>query len=367
MTPERKGELQRPARLQMVTQIVEAKASLQGHLKANPLQFMQGRIIKQMEQKLHDLTMTHNETVLNLQCDTKYIETSILHLGKIVQEQAIVPKYNTLQLPKHVSGKRGIRSGRLASPRGLAIHKASNQIFVADSENDRVEIFSETGKYLDQICVKQLIYPFGIAIHADNVYISSSVNHSVSKYSLTHMRIVKKVGGIGPTNGQFNEPRQLTTDPIGRVFITDKCNFRICIYDKDLKHLNNILHWSISNPYDVKVSGDHIYVLCPLDNPCIHVLTLDGEKLRCLVTQGLGMGVLQPQFFCIDTLNNFVISDRDTNSIRIFSPKGNLLHTIGGEGNGQSMLVRPQGVAITPNGKLVCVSQNKDHCLRIFY
>ena len=356
------------ARLQMVKQITEAHASLQDQLKANSLQLMQGRIAKQMEQKLHELqTITPDETELKLRCDTKYIETAILHLGDIVEEQSVVPKYDTFQLPKHVVGKRGIRPGRLASPYGVAIHEENNQIFVADSENDRVGIFSDVGEYLGQMCASQLIYPYGIAIHADNMYISSSVNHTVSRYSLTDMSLVKKVGGIGPTNGQFNEPRQITTDPTGRVFITDKCNFRICIYDRDLRHFNNIRHQSISDPYDVKVSGDHLYVLCPFDNPYIHVFTLDGEKLHSLITPGPGMRLLKPLFFCMDKLNNFVLSDRDSDLIRVFSLKGNLLHTIGGEGQGQGMLKRPQGVALTPNGKLVCVSHNNDHCLRIFY
>ena len=68
------------------------------------------------------------------------------------------------------------------------------------------------------------------------------------------------------------------------------------------------------------------------------------------------MGVLQPYFFCFDPLNNFVLSDEESHSIRVFSPEGNLLHTIGREGHQPGMFYLTREVAITPNGRLVCVS-----------
>ena len=113
------------------------------------------------------------------------------------------------------------------------------------------------------------------------------------------------------------------------------------------------------------VSRDCLYVLCPFNYPCMLVLTLD--MLHSLIICGEGMDVLRPLFFCLDPLNNFVLSDVDSHSIRVFSPEGNLLHTIGREGHQPGMFYLPRGVARTPNGRLVCVSQNKNYGLQIFY
>ena len=173
-----------------------------------------------------------------------------------------------------------------------------------------------------------------------------------------------RIGGEGSNNGQF---RQLTTDIIGLVYIADSLNDRICIHDPDLNHLRNITHKSITEPYDVKISRDRMYVLCPDDNPCIHVLTLEGDMLHSLITSEKGMDVLDPFFFCFDLLKNFIISDHDSHSIRIFSQEGNLLHTIGREGDQQGMFNEPTGVVIAPNGRLVCVSRNMNYGLQIFY
>ena len=240
--------------------------------------------------------------------------------------------------------------------------EATHQIFVAN--NNRVEIFSETGEYICKL-VGQLTIPLGITIHGDSVYVSCFVD-TVSRFSLIDMSLVRRIGGLGLNNTRFLAPNQLTTDPIGRVFIADYYNDRICIHDPDLNHLCSITHPSMSRPYDVKVSRDRLYVLCPYDNPCLLVLTLEGDKLHSLITRGEGMDVLEPRFFCLDPLNNFVLSDYRSHSFRVFSPEGNLLHTIGREGHEQGMLYHPTGVAVTPNGRLVCASNNRNCFLQIF-
>ena len=78
------------------------------------------------------------------------------------------------------------------------------------------------------------------------------------------------------------------------------------------------------------------------------------------------MDVLELYFFCLDPLNNFVLSDYESYSIRVFSPEGNLLHTIGREGHQPGMFSDPNRVAITPYGRLVCVSENNNYGHKIF-
>ena len=265
------------------------------------------------------------------------------------------------------TGKEGDAPGELYVPCGVAIHEETHQIFVANYLNHRVEIFSETGEFFHQLGVGQLSYPRGLAIHENSVYVSCWGDKTVSKFSLTELCRVRRIGGEGSNNGQFKLPRQITTDPIGRVFIADTMNDRICIHDPDLNHLRNITHLSMSRPSDVKVSRDRLYVLCPYTNPYLHVLTLEEDKLQSFITCGEGMDVLGPFFFCLDPLNNFVLSDVKSHSIRVFSPEGNLLHTIGREGHQQGMFNLPRGIAITPNGRLVCVSRNENYSLQIFF
>ena len=263
------------------------------------------------------------------------------------------------QTPTIVTGKTGTAPGELYNPYGVAIDDNTHQIFVMDWQNNRVVIFSETGEYIYQLGVGQLNFPYGVAIHGDSVYVSCE-DYTVSKFSLANMSLVRRIGGYG----SFNSPTQLTTDSIGRVFIADTYNHRISVHDPDLNHLYNIRLQSMSRPFDVKVSRDRLYVLCPYKNPCMLVLTLEGNKLHSLITRG--MDVLCPLFFCLDPLNNFVLSDQRSHSICIFSPEGNLLHKIRSDKHERVRFSWHKGVAITTNGRLVRVSLYRNYCLQIF-
>ena len=132
-----------------------------------------------------------------------------------------VPHYATCHTPIVVTGKQGSAPGEFKLLSGVAIHEDTHQIFVASYETGRVEIFSETGEFLHQLGVEQMSEPYGIAIHGDSVYVSCLGNNTVSKFSLTEMCRVRRIGGKGSNNGQFKYPLQLTTDTIGRVFIPD--------------------------------------------------------------------------------------------------------------------------------------------------
>ena len=188
------------------------------------------------------------------------------------------PRYATCHSSFVATGKRGRAPGDLFVPCGVAIHVGTHQIFVANARNNRVEIFSEMGEFVSQLGVGLLSYSYGIAIHGDSLYVSCQGDHTVNKFSLNEMCHVTRIGGWGSNDGQFNFPGQLTT--IGSVFVADINNYRICMHDPDLNHLRNITLQSMSRPFDVKVSLDLLYILCPLNNPCMIVLTLDGDVIH---------------------------------------------------------------------------------------
>ena len=354
-------------RLETISQLTETQEQLHIDLRQDNLQPYKMRLIGKLECKKRETQLNIPvEVKFQLKCVTRELERNISRLGDIVELPVYVPHYATCHTPNVATEKEGRAPGELLSPSGLAIHEETHQIFVTNYNNGRVEIFSETGEFISQLGVGQLSEPYGIAIHGDSLYVSC-LDHTVSQFSLIEMCLVRRIGGKGSNNGQFRRPRQLTTDLIGRVFIADTRNDRICIHDPDLNHLRNITHQSMSRPTDVKVSRDRLYVLCPLNNPCMHVLTLEGDKLHSLIPCGEGMDALEPVFFCLDPLNNFVLSDWKSHSIRVFSPEGNLLHTIGSEGHQPGVFYYPHGVAITPNGRLVCVSWNMNCGLQLFY
>ena len=356
------------SRQKCITELGRANVDVEDKMHLNALQLTQ-ESMKQyiMCSKQGFIGDSPPEMRTEWTCDLGEIESCISHLGDITEVVVGLPNYDKLH-DVVATGKMGVAPGELKFPYGVAIHESTNRICVADSFNSKIKIFSETGDYLEQLPVdgnEELNSPFGIAIHGDNVYVSCW-DHSISKLSLTEKVLVRKRGEYGQGDGQFDYPNQLAISPKGKIFIADSDNNRICIYDTNLCYQRSISHESISRPFDVKISGDKLCVLCPYVNPCMHVLTQEGVKLRSLISLGRGNDVFGPLFFCMDPLNNFVISDQESHSIRVFSHEGKFLHEIGKEGHEQRMFFRPQGIAITPSSKLVCVSNNKNFGLQIF-
>ena len=167
-----------------------------------------------------------------------YPDTSISHLGKYAQMPTYVTHSYTCHTPIVATGKKGIDPGELNHASGVAIHEDTHQIFVANYFNYRVEIFSETGEYLYQLGVGQLSMPYGIVIHGDSVYVSCWGDHTVSKFSLSEMCHVKRIGGGDRTKQQSRRFRY---------------SIRLCLYQLGVTVVMNQRY---------VIHGDSVYVCC---------------------------------------------------------------------------------------------------------
>ena len=76
-------------------------------------------------------------------------------------------------------GKKGSAPGELDIPHTIAMD-SQGRLFVGDRQNNRIQIFDQDGKFLDQW--HQFSRPSGVYIDArDNIYVADSESESVSK------------------------------------------------------------------------------------------------------------------------------------------------------------------------------------------
>ena len=118
-----------------------------------------------------------------------------------------------------------------------------------------------------------------------------------------------------------------------------------------LQYEQTIGQGSLSHPQDVKLTTDKVVVLDRSPN-CIHFFSRSGDLLSSCVSQGEDQGCLvwNPFFFCLDCEQNILVSDLVHHDIKILSNSGELLHTIGREGNGKGEFKSPNGIAISNSG-----------------
>ena len=88
----------------------------------------------------------------------------------------------------HEFGSKGSRNGQLNTPVDVACDSHGN-VYVADSLNDRVQVFTSSGQFIDTISTHTSLLPRGIAIDSMNtVYVSDGYTVSVfdSKSQFIH-------------------------------------------------------------------------------------------------------------------------------------------------------------------------------------
>ena len=264
-------------RQNMLQQLIDSKAEIQGHMKENPLHSMRERMTEEIDTKMRDLQVTQKETEVMFECDTTQLEQTISVLGQLVEREIVsTPYYPALQQPSISVVKQGTAGGELSWPRGVAFDEKSQRIYVTNTlmigGGGNISVFSVTGEYIDRFCVGQFGSPFGIAISGDNVFVSDTGLHCVLKFKFPTFISVSKVGKEGTGVGEFRCPLSLTVAD-GYVYVADHNNNRIAVMSTGLQHSNYITHQTMTSPHDVKVNNNQLYIMSDTDSPCLHVFS----------------------------------------------------------------------------------------------
>ena len=358
----------RPAdRARMERELLDLKADTEQRIRMNLLRETQLEILAKLEQKLEEVRTPLPDTRVKFLSDTIRLEREIAGVGEIIEEEVlVVPRYDLMRCIVAV-GKKGIAPGELYDPRGVAIDENTGYIYVTEGIGSRVSVFSETGDFLNTFSQQGMNFPWGIALHRDNIYVTDLMSDSVFHFKMElTIRHVATFGSVkGSSDEQLNDPRGLTVSTDGDVFVADCDNLRIKILDQSLRFKRHVTHQYMKNPLNVKLTRDEMYVLCD-NSPCVLVLSHTGEMTRSLVTRGNGMQMSDAYFFCLDAELNVLISDFRAHDVKIFSKDGTYLHTVGQEGHERGMLYHPKGIALTKDLNLVIVSNNENFGLQIF-
>jgi DNA-binding beta-propeller fold protein YncE len=194
-----------------------------------------------------------------------------------------VAAQGSLKLPVTAfEGGHGNGSGQFDSPRAIATDSAGN-IFVADTDNGRIEKFSPNGSFVTSVggfeapsgiaidrkgniyvaeigskhCVQKLgpdgtfiakwapaLYgPRKIAIgRDDSIYVVDSGRNRIVKFS-PDGQVLVSWGSEGSGDGQFRGVTSVAVDPDStKVYATDPINSRIDVFDSSGNFLSN---WSV--------------------------------------------------------------------------------------------------------------------------
>ena len=347
------------SKTQEMNKVIEAlnKATLQCEetLAANILTDVNQQVRSALDEKIQELT-ADTDTSIEFEWDNLF-ETGIQQLGSIKLNsqtmitptsifpphvKPVVPDYKTKQLPTAYCCKKSSEQkspGELNNPRSLAIHYKTGNIYIADSENHRAQVFSCNGDYLFMFSEK-MNGPLGICISQNKVFVTQWVGHCINMYELEG-KLIKSVGNEGNGEAQFKHPLGLdVSDRNNNIYVCDWANHRIQILTEELKYHSMLRIDLLKSPRDVKVTRDRVLVVAYCD-PCMFVFNSDHVLTNILITRGVGKQTNSPCRFDIDREYNIIMCDYSNHCVYVFNQEGEQIHKFGKEGQGIGEFYHP--------------------------
>lgn len=262
-------------------------------------------------------------------------------------------------------GSPGSGQGEFNRPGGIAVDQAGN-VYVVDSWNARVQVFntrgtflrswgsegSGDGQFISLIMGRPGSGPDGIALDSQgNVYVADTWNSRVQVFT-NEGRFLRKWGSYGtPTNGKFNTPSGIAVDAVGNVFVasegmqvTFSAGLDRFSVQKFTAQGEFLARWGspgyepgqFDHPAGVAVDqAGNIYVADTRNN---RVQKFSNEGNFLTQWGSIGDGLLRgPSGVAVDSDGNIYVADSQNKRVQKFSPTGAFLSKWGSEGyrNGQ--------------------------------
>src|SRR5918992_324937 len=132
-------------------------------------------------------------------------------------------------------------NGSFDHPSDISLDQAGN-VYVADTANNRIQVFSSNGTFISVLgrdggANGTLRSPEGIAVDSSsgNVYVADTANNRIQVFSSNGTFISKWGGGYAPRaiNGSFDHPSDISLDQAGNVYVADTANNRIQVFSSN--------------------------------------------------------------------------------------------------------------------------------------
>lgn len=253
-------------------------------------------------------------------------------------------------------GSYGSANGQFNNPFGVAV-SGSGTVFIADTLNNRVQIFSNTGIFVGKwgstgSGTGQLNGPFGIALDGPgNVYVADNGNNRVQKFS-SNGSFLLKWGTYGSGNGQFDRPLGVAVDNSGYIYVADYGNNRIQKFSNTGVFLakwgsNGTGNGQFNAPYGAAVdSSGNVYV-ADYGNSRIQKFSSSGAFLGKWGSFGSGNGQFNgPEGIAVDSSGKIFVTDTGNNRVQKFNSEGTFVTQWGNSGSENNQFIGPVGIGI---------------------
>ena len=329
-------------------------------------------LLKQLSDINTEISRIQSERIpfpqVSLRCDKDRIQT-VLENRCLIQRTVNDYSARARIEPVWHSVKKGEGANELYHPSAICVDPATQLIYVGeDCITQRIQVFTSEGKHYSTLRNEELLFCHSLKIHREHIYVCTGMLGM--SYLLKLNKSGKTLKGMKTDNEVFG----LCIDGEDLYTCSSK-SLTLQTYDLGLEPNRKILLKARSfgnhtTPRDLFVSKREIFVLFSFYSlesyqlDPVQVFQLDGVLLRSLAIGNLIKNAL---YFCLDASQNILVSDFSAHCIRILSPDGSLIHSIGRAGRDQAgELYNPTGLTVDCRDRILTVGRKQDNLLQAF-
>ena len=273
-------------------------------------------------------------------------------------QQILVYNENTRFQLKWSKCEVGREDNQLYFPCGIATNPIDKNIYVADSGNNRVQIFSREGEWIRSVNDENIKSPENILFHKQSIYVQC--NRSILKLN-------KSLEETENSNSFFYFIAGICTDDI-HIYVGQHEGMNLIVLTLELFQQTRI---SLNTEFckqdtrirDISLSQELFYILLFKTEFPIQAFSRKGILTRCVVKKD---SINSANCFCLDQQQNILVTDCGDSKVKIFSNEGELLTQVGERISEIGSSPAIFGICLSELRDIVTVQQIRGTMLKLF-
>ena len=298
--------------------------------------------------------------------DWEFIRPSIDEFNYYVNQVFTIDKKDKFQIQSKAILQLG--HGLLNGPMKLALDKATNQVYVPDALNQRIQIFSPRGEPSTAFGFGRLNFPCSVDLDDSYCYVADSAGGAIHQFSKREFKLTRsQKDTIGSEHKSLSLPVDIKVDS-KKLYVSDLDNNRVCVFTDALTYSTRFGQEILHKPQYVQFHNNKIFVIDGGEKFFLHIFNQLLHPESQFEKIGINYSIVNPKSFCFSpNFDKIVVADFDANKVKVLEIRGKDLrqkYQIGKDASGGEVIDGCMGVIMF--GNQIVVSCQKPSCLKVF-